>query len=57
MAHIIETAEARGIDTSVMKAAHALARQAIDAGHGTDGISRLTVELEQRGHENATRGG
>jgi hypothetical protein len=40
-----------------MKAAHALARQAIDAGHGTDGISRLTVELEQRGHENATRGG
>ncbi len=24
-----------------------LARRAIDAGHGTDGVSRLTVELEQ----------
>jgi hypothetical protein len=29
-----------------MKAAHALARRAIDGGHGRDGISRLTVELE-----------
>ena len=46
MAHIIETAEARGIDAGVMKAAHALAWQAIDAGHGTDGVSRLTVALE-----------
>jgi 3-hydroxyisobutyrate dehydrogenase-like beta-hydroxyacid dehydrogenase len=46
MAHIVETAEARGIDAGVMKAAHALARQAIDAGHGTDGMSRLTVALE-----------
>jgi 3-hydroxyisobutyrate dehydrogenase-like beta-hydroxyacid dehydrogenase len=47
MAHIIETSEARGIDASVMNAAHALARRAIDAGHGTDGVSRLTVELER----------
>jgi 3-hydroxyisobutyrate dehydrogenase-like beta-hydroxyacid dehydrogenase len=47
MAHIIETAEARGIDASVMKAAHTLTRHAIDAGHGTDGVSRLTVELER----------
>jgi 3-hydroxyisobutyrate dehydrogenase-like beta-hydroxyacid dehydrogenase len=47
MAHIVETAEARGIDASVMKAVHALARRAIDAGHGTDGLTRLTVELEQ----------
>jgi hypothetical protein len=47
MAHIIETSEARGIDASVMKAAHALARKAIDAGHGADGVSRLTVQLEQ----------
>lgn len=47
MAHIIEAAEARGIDASVMKAAHALAQRAIDAGHGTDGVSRLTVELER----------
>lgn len=47
MAHIVETAQARGLDASVLRAAHALARQAIDAGHGTDGISRLTVELER----------
>jgi 3-hydroxyisobutyrate dehydrogenase-like beta-hydroxyacid dehydrogenase len=47
MAHIIETAEARGIDASVLKAAHALARRAIAEGHGTDGISRLTVQLER----------
>jgi len=53
MAHIIETAESRGIDASVLKAAHALARQAIDAGHGADGVSRLTTELER----GATRGG
>lgn len=57
MAHIIETAEARGIDASVMQAAHAQVRRAIDDGHGTDGISRLTVELEQHVHENATRRG
>lgn len=47
MRHIIETAEARGIDASVMTAAHALTRRAVDAGHATDGISRLTVELER----------
>jgi 3-hydroxyisobutyrate dehydrogenase-like beta-hydroxyacid dehydrogenase len=47
MTHIIETAQARGIDASVMTAAHALARRVIAAGHGTDGISRLTVELER----------
>jgi 3-hydroxyisobutyrate dehydrogenase-like beta-hydroxyacid dehydrogenase len=56
MAHIIETSEARGIDAAVMKAAHAMARKAIDAGHGADGLSRLTVELERGVHENATRG-
>jgi 3-hydroxyisobutyrate dehydrogenase-like beta-hydroxyacid dehydrogenase len=47
MAHIVETSEARGIDASVMKAAHALARRAVDGGHGRDGLSRLTVELEE----------
>jgi len=57
MAHIVETADARGIDVSVLKAAHALVRRAVDAGHGADGLSRLTVELERGVHENATRGG
>jgi len=47
MAHVIHTAEARGIDARVLKAAHALTRDAVDAGHGTDGISRLTVHLAQ----------
>jgi 3-hydroxyisobutyrate dehydrogenase-like beta-hydroxyacid dehydrogenase len=54
MAHIVETSEARGIDAGVMKAAHAMARRAIDTGHGTDGLSRLTVELENGVHETAT---
>lgn len=58
MTHIIETSEARGIDASVMKAARALARRAIDRGHGKDGVSRLTVELTEGRdvHETATRG-
>lgn len=46
MAHIIHTARARGIDAGVMEAAHALTQGVIDAGHGDDGISRLTVALE-----------
>jgi 3-hydroxyisobutyrate dehydrogenase-like beta-hydroxyacid dehydrogenase len=46
MAHIIETAEAREIDVSVLRAAHALATRAIEAGHGADDLSRLTIELE-----------
>jgi 3-hydroxyisobutyrate dehydrogenase-like beta-hydroxyacid dehydrogenase len=47
MAHIAATARARGLDASVIGAAHALARRAVDAGHGTDGVSRLTVALEE----------
>jgi hypothetical protein len=56
MAHIVETAEARGLDAGVMRAAHALTRRAIDAGHGTDGTSRLTVALKRDVPETATRG-
>jgi 3-hydroxyisobutyrate dehydrogenase-like beta-hydroxyacid dehydrogenase len=47
MAHIIETAEARGLDASVLRAVHALAARAIAAGHGADDVSRLSVELER----------
>lgn len=47
MAHIIESAEAHKIDASVLRAAHALATRAIEAGHGTDDVSRLTLELER----------
>ncbi|MBU7318374.1 NAD(P)-dependent oxidoreductase [Paenibacillus oleatilyticus] len=42
MEHIIHAAEARGIDASVLSAAHAVARRAIGAGQGTDGFSLLT---------------
>ncbi len=45
MAHVIHTSEARGIDASILRAAHALTRRAITDGHGKDGISRLTVQL------------
>jgi 3-hydroxyisobutyrate dehydrogenase-like beta-hydroxyacid dehydrogenase len=42
MAHVIHAAETRGLDTSVLRAAHAVARRVIDAGHGDDSVSRLT---------------
>jgi NADPH-dependent reductive aminase-like protein len=48
---------ARGIDASVRRAAHALARRTVDTGRGADGLSRLTVELERNAHQTATRGG
>ncbi|KZE80781.1 dehydrogenase [Paenibacillus elgii] len=41
MEHIIHAAKARGIDASVLSAAHAVARRAIDAGQGADAFSRL----------------
>ena len=47
MAHILETADAHGIDASVLRAAHTLATRAIEAGHGADDLSRLTIELER----------
>ncbi|EIV94742.1 beta-hydroxyacid dehydrogenase, 3-hydroxyisobutyrate dehydrogenase [Frankia sp. QA3] len=45
MRHIIHTARARDLDTGVLDAAEALARRAIDAGHGADGFSRLAQTL------------
>jgi 3-hydroxyisobutyrate dehydrogenase-like beta-hydroxyacid dehydrogenase len=57
MAHVVATAEARGIDASVLRAAHALARRAVDTGHGADGLSRLTVELERNAYQTATKNG
>lgn len=47
MSHIVHTSEANGIDAGVLRAAHALARRAVDAGHGDDGLSRLTLTLEE----------
>jgi len=41
MEHIIQAAEDRGIDASVMKAAKALAQRAIDAGYGSGGFLRI----------------
>ncbi|AZQ73517.1 NAD(P)-dependent oxidoreductase [Streptomyces luteoverticillatus] len=45
MAHVIHAAEAHGLDTGVMAAAHAVARRAVEEGYGADGISRLVEVL------------
>lgn len=45
MAHIAHTSEAHGIDAGVMRAAEGLTRQAVDAGHGTDGFVRIAELL------------
>jgi 3-hydroxyisobutyrate dehydrogenase-like beta-hydroxyacid dehydrogenase len=45
MHHITVAASERGMDTSVLDAARAIAERAIDAGHGDDGFSRLAAEL------------
>ncbi|MEU9835202.1 NAD(P)-binding domain-containing protein [Streptosporangium sp. NPDC048047] len=42
MEHIVHASRARGLDTGVLDAAVAVARRAVDAGHGGDGFSRLT---------------
>ncbi|MER7946438.1 NAD(P)-binding domain-containing protein [Streptomyces sp. NPDC096079] len=42
MGHVVHASEAHGIDASVMRAAEALARRAVDRGHGADGFSRVT---------------
>ncbi len=43
--HVIHAADDRGMDTGVLRAARAVARRAIDEGHGTDGIERLAEVL------------
>ncbi|WP_223829843.1 NAD(P)-dependent oxidoreductase [Paenibacillus arenilitoris] len=48
MAHIIHAAEHHGIDASVLSAARALARRAIDEGLGEDGFGRLAELLSRR---------
>ncbi|GAA3142206.1 NAD(P)-binding domain-containing protein [Planomonospora alba] len=45
MEHIVHASRARGLDTGVLEAARSVARRAIDAGHGTDGFSRLVETL------------
>ncbi|MGW4502823.1 NAD(P)-dependent oxidoreductase [Micromonospora sp. NPDC004336] len=42
MAHVVEAAEAHGIDSGPLRAAGAVADRAIRAGHGGDDFSRLT---------------
>lgn len=44
MTHIVETSEAHGIESGMMRAAEGLARRAIGLGHGADGFLRV-VEL------------
>ncbi|MFG2128999.1 NAD(P)-dependent oxidoreductase [Streptomyces sp. NPDC048751] len=45
MAHVVETAEAHGIDASVMRAAEGQARRVIARGHGADGYTRVAELL------------
>lgn len=45
MEHVREASEARGIDAGVITAALGVARRAIDAGHGGEGIARLVERL------------
>jgi 3-hydroxyisobutyrate dehydrogenase-like beta-hydroxyacid dehydrogenase len=45
MDHVIHTAQAHGIDVSVLNAARAVTRRAIDEGHGTNGFSHLADML------------
>jgi 3-hydroxyisobutyrate dehydrogenase-like beta-hydroxyacid dehydrogenase len=39
--HVVATSRARGVDTRVAEVPRALVRAAVDAGHGTDGFSRV----------------
>ena len=47
LSHVAHTARARGLDTTVLDAALAVTRRAVEAGHGSDGVSGL-VELFAR---------
>ncbi|MER5204926.1 NAD(P)-binding domain-containing protein [Streptomyces sp. NPDC002825] len=48
LVHVVHAAEAHGIDASVMRAAEALARRAVDRGHGADGFTRVTQVMDRR---------
>ncbi|MFC8452214.1 NAD(P)-dependent oxidoreductase [Kitasatospora sp. NPDC057223] len=48
MAHVLDAAAQHGLDTGVLTAAHALARRAVDAGHGGDGFARLAEVIGER---------
>ncbi|NUU21805.1 MAG: NAD(P)-dependent oxidoreductase [Streptomycetaceae bacterium] len=48
MAHIVETAEAHGIDSAVLRAAEGQVRRAIGLGHGEDGFTRVSALLARR---------
>ncbi|MFB5265314.1 NAD(P)-dependent oxidoreductase [Paenibacillus enshidis] len=46
--HIVHAAQAHGIDSSVLLAAHVIAKRAVDAGHGMDSFARLTELLHEK---------
>ncbi|MFH8625342.1 NAD(P)-dependent oxidoreductase [Streptomyces vietnamensis] len=47
MTHVVHAAEAHGIDASVMRAAEALARRAVERGYGADGFTSVTEVLDR----------
>ncbi|KOV65465.1 NAD(P)-dependent oxidoreductase [Streptomyces sp. MMG1121] len=47
MAHVIDVSESHGIDAGAMRATEAMARRAVDLGHGTDGFIRVAEVLSR----------
>ncbi|MEW2448794.1 NAD(P)-binding domain-containing protein [Streptomyces parvulus] len=48
MEHVVQVADAHGIDAGLMRAAEAMARRAVEGGHGADGFTRVAETLGGR---------
>ncbi|RDD85382.1 NAD(P)-dependent oxidoreductase [Streptomyces parvulus] len=48
MEHVVQVSDAHGIDAGLMRAAEAMARRAVERGHGADGFTRVAETLGGR---------
>ncbi|MEU4148263.1 NAD(P)-dependent oxidoreductase [Streptomyces parvulus] len=48
MEHVVQVSDAHGIDAGLMRAAEAMARRAVERGHGADGFTRVAETLGER---------
>ncbi|MFJ5277264.1 NAD(P)-dependent oxidoreductase [Streptomyces parvulus] len=48
MEHVVQVSDAHGIDAGLMRAAEAIARRAVERGHGADGFTRVAETLGGR---------
>lgn len=48
MEHVVQLSDAHGIDAGLMRAAEAMARRAVERGHGADGFTRVAETLGGR---------